>query len=356
MRINRRSFLAQGASFAAWTFVREARASAESVMAEALAEAQAQIDSGLIRGAVIAGGNLETVGAVGTQCVSPTRIALSANTRFDMASVTKTMTSAACSLLVSDGLLDVDAPFTRYLPEHALGSSCTITARDLLQHVGGFSNEKPYQVADMSVFWRRLMSKMPVRERRKTYEYACYNYILLGKIVERLTGRGLQTFCAERIFRPLGMSKTCWGPVADDGLVAQVPWATRTGAISDETANFCTFPVGNAGLFSNVGDLMLFVDDILMRRRFPASHYNRLYTCGWDDGTNRRAFGWDMSAGTRPPGLSDKAISHTGYTGQTICVDPETGFKGVVLTVRTGDHGAAIQGRRRILGKMAASI
>ena len=349
MRLTRRTFLAGGLAAVATAHPRELQASDDAKLAAATAEAQRQIDSGLIRGAVFARGDSGAVGVVGTQCVSPRKIPLTESSRFDLASVTKTLTASACSLLALEGRLDFNAPFTRYLPEHALGGGCTITILDLAQHVGGFSNAKPYEVADMSRFWRELMAKRPVRARRSAFEYACYNYILLGKIVERLTGYGLQAFCRDRVFKPLGMTHIGWGPVADDGRVAQVPWAARTGAISDETANICTFPVGNAGAFSPIDDLRRFVSDLVGRRTFPAGFYDQMQTCGWDDGRTRRSFGWDMSKGGRPDGLSDKAIFHTGFTGQTICADPGTGFSGVVLTVRIGDHDVAIEGRRRIL-------
>ncbi|MFR6034077.1 MAG: serine hydrolase [Bacilli bacterium] len=76
------------------------------------------------------------------------------------------------------------------------------------------------------------------------------------------------------------------------------------------------------------------------------------YSPGFDKGGQRRSFGWDMSAWSRPDGLSDKTILHSGWTGQTVCVDPENRFVAVVLSSRTGDHEKARQGRARIISAM----
>ena len=72
-------------------------------------------------------------------------------------------------------------------------------------------------------------------------------------------------------------------------------------------------------------------------------------TCGFEKNGNRRSFGWDMRAFQRPRNLSERTIYHTGWTGQTICADPENGFAAVVLTSRTGNHDEAILGRARII-------
>ena len=115
---------------------------AQERLERAKAEAQRQIDSGLIQGAVFVATDIP-VTALGLQCVKPEKKPMSVNSRFDMASVGKTFTAALCALLVCDGKLNPDDPFTKYLPEHVLGKDCDITVRDLAMHVGGFDNAKP---------------------------------------------------------------------------------------------------------------------------------------------------------------------------------------------------------------------
>ena len=132
--------------------------SPEERLENAWREAQTQIASGLIQGAVIAvaGG---PAAAAGLQCVHPAEKPMTVHSRFDIASVGKVFTAACCALLAADGELEPDAPFTRYLPEHVLGKSCNITVRDLAMHAGGFDNSKPYDSDDVEIFNRELFGK-----------------------------------------------------------------------------------------------------------------------------------------------------------------------------------------------------
>ena len=89
----------------------------------------------------------------GRRTLDEPRLPVTADTLFDLASVGKTHTAALCALLYADGRLDVDAPFTKYLPEHVLAKeNCRITVRDLATHSGGFDNSKPYMTADAGLF------------------------------------------------------------------------------------------------------------------------------------------------------------------------------------------------------------
>lgn len=275
----------------------------------AIAEARVGVAKGLIRGAVFARGDDDAVGIVGE--AAPGR-PMTARTWFDIASVTKTFTAAAAALLVAEGKLVIDERLHR-LATH------TTTGR---------------------------------------FKYDCANFVALGEAVERASGMSLDAFCRERIFRPLGMTRTTWGPVSDDGTLCQMlPDGTPPGVVSDWRARAAGKPIGNAGAFSDIHDLRLFVTDLLTRKTFPKAYYDLLLTCRYEEeGGIRRSFGFDMSDTKRPAGLSRAAIFHSGWTGQTIVADPGTGFCGVVLTARTGDHGEAIVSRNRILAALAAEF
>ncbi len=87
---------------------------------------------------------------------------------------------------------------------------CHISVRDLATHTGGFDNAKPYILLDPTAFDRALYAKRPVRPRGEKFEYACCsNYIYLGRIVERVTGKDLESAARELLWRPLGMKDTC---------------------------------------------------------------------------------------------------------------------------------------------------
>ena len=316
-------------------------------------EALKQIGDGLIQGAVFGsvGGSLS---AVGFQCVNPHKIPMTEQSRFDIASVGKIFTAACCSLLAAEGKLDPDAPFTEYLPEHILGKSCKIPVRDLAMHVGGFDNSKPYNSPDRSVFLRELFRKCPVRPPRAEFEYSCFGFILLGIIAERLSGMNLDDLARTRIWRPLGMNRTQWTAPGNGPHEVEHWFPNREpGQHNDYVCFNCGFPIGSGSCFSTAGDLLLFARDMLEHSHFPEQYYELQTSCGFEQNGIRRSFGWDMSDAHRPAHFSGKTFYHSGYTGQSICIDPENGFAAVVLTSRTGDWNAAYAGRNRILEKLA---
>ncbi len=323
-------------------------------MNRASAEAAKQIKSGLIQGAVFSATGLPAA-AQGLQCIHPQEKIMTPDSRFDMASVGKVFTASCCALLICEGKLAPDEPFVKYLPEAsaALGRDCDIRVRDLAMHVSGFDNAKPYQTADMKSFEQELYRKRPVRPRLAAFEYACCNFILLGKIVNHLTGLDLDTFARKHIWEPLGMTRTQWNAPGDGPDEVEHWFPNRPAGQHNDTDCFnCPYPLGSGSCFSTAHDMMLFLQDMLERRTFPAEYYDLLMTPGFEQGSDRRSFGWDMSAENRPGGLTNRAIHHTGWSGQTVCVDPDIGFAAVCLTSRTGDHAEARNGRNRIITAM----
>ncbi len=321
-------------------------------------ELRRQIAEGLMAGCVcgLVGGPLY---AAGERTRHPVSTPMTEDCIFDLASVGKTFTASLCARLAAEGRLDPDAPFTKYLPEHVLAKeNCAITVRDLATHTGGFDNSKPYILPDPAAFDRALFAKRPVRARDVAYEYACSNFIYLGKIVEHLTGTDLETAARTLLWNPLGMRDTCWHEIVGN------PRAVETfanghlppGMHGDESTRVYPWALGNGSAFSTAGDMLKFADDLLTRRTFPKTYYDLLSTPCWEKDGKRRSFGWDMSAGLhRPFGWSAATIAHGGFTGNTIAVDPERGFAGVVLTSRTGDRLKAYAGHGRLLSLMSGS-
>ena len=320
--------------------------------AGACEEARKQIDKGLIQGAVFAVSDHPEIMALGMQTVHPEARKMTPASRFDVASTGKTYTAACCALLHAKGLLELDVPFTRYLPEHALGKDCQITIRDLAMHVSGFDAGKPYQVPDMKKFHEELLRKMPVRPRLEKYEYACYNFILLGLILEKITGKDLDTLAKELIWHPLNMTHTQWNPPGDGPDEVEHWFPNRpAGQHNDDACFFSPAPLGSGSCFSTIGDTMLFLQDIIDRKQFPAEYYQLITTCVYDR-HERRSFGWDMTPEDCPACFSDQTIIHSGWTGQTVCVDIKNKRAAAVFTSRTGDWQEAYDGRLRIIEKI----
>lgn len=312
-----------------------------------LDEIRKQIDSGLIQGAVIRTNlNAETI-ALGIQTDD---LPMTERSRFDIASTGKVFTAACVALLAQQGKLDLDAPFTEYLPDHALGKNCNITLRDLAAHASGFDNDKPYYSTDQSDFMQKLYAWMPLNPRRTSFIYSCGNFILLGKIAEKVSGLDLDALSRKLIWEPLGMTRTTWnapGPGPDE--VRHHEPTREPGVHNDPVCHAIDVPLGSGSMFSTAGDLILFLQDIIDRKAFPAAYYDLIQQPEFYDGGKVRSFGWDMSSDGRPESLSARTIHHTGWTGQTLFADPETGICGAILTSRTGNWDEAKNGRIRIM-------
>lgn len=318
-----------------------------------------QIDSGLIDGAVFTTSRDPRYIAVGRRRIAPVGIPMTCDALFDVASLTKPVVAACAALLYAEGKLDPAAPFVRYLPEHAVGSACGITVSELATHTSGFR----YVVldgSDESRFRRSVMAHLPEGPASRRFHYCCYNYILLGMIVERVSGLRLDRFAAERLFAPLGMTHSTWD-AADNPLTVAfrharpgMPYAPP-GCPVDRIARTCKFPVGNAGLFATADDLRRFAEDLMWQRKFPKSYYDLMFTCATGKGDVPRSFGWAMGTAGRPSGCSEKTIYHTGSTGQTLVVDPVRGLAIILLTSRRGGHDEAIEGRRKVCDILAGA-
>ena len=287
---------------------------------------------------------------------------------FDLASIGKTQTASLCALLYADGRLDVDAPFTDYLPEHVLAKeNCRITVRDLATHSGGFDNAKPYLSPDGRTMFEELYRKRPVWPRRERFCYACSNFIYLGLIVERLAGLDLDAAAKTMLWGPLGMARTTWKTVVGDPDVAEYPQSTygepkRTiGERNDLCAHLAPGPMGNGANFSTAPDMQLFAEDLLRREHFPEAYYDLLFSPSFVGDGCRRSFGWDMTADKStfsdwtPTGFSAHAICHTGWTGGAIAVDPDRDFAGVVLGNRLASKEKTMGPRLHLLDLMAGS-
>ena len=321
-------------------------------IARAKREVQLQLDYHLIGGCVFCSTAHPDPVAMGTRLHSPERKEpMPANALFDMMSVTKPIVATAAAQLVAEGKLDPDAPFTKYLPEHVLGPNCAITVRDLATHSGGFDNERAY-FGKKQPYVKDLMEKRPAWKRGERFFYACYNLIMIGHILERLEGKHLDAICKARIFDPLGMADTRWWPVVgpDRARTVQIMRTPNfIGTCQDGLCQRYKKPQGNAGVFSTAADMLRFVTDILHRKTFKKEVYDLLYTPTFDNATGRRSWGWDMGPKARPDGWSAASIFHSGFSGQTVAIDPAAGFAGVVLTSRTSEHGTGIICRKRVL-------
>lgn len=224
------------------------------------------IADGEMPGAVVVVADRERVlyeQALGDRQIEPTRQPMTIDTVFDIASLTKPVATATSVMrLVGEGKLDVDQTVGTYLPEFAANGKDKITVSDLLLHVGGLIPDnalRDYQDGPEQA-WKLICDLKPVSAPGEKFAYTDVGFIVLGKLVEQVSGQTLDQFAVDQIFRPLGMNETMFNP-GDDLKRRAAPTERRDdqwikGEVHDPCAHLLGGVAGHAGLFSTAGDLV----------------------------------------------------------------------------------------------------
>lgn len=289
------------------------------------------------------------------------------DTVIDIASVTKV---AACvtALLIcrSRGWIDFDAPFTEYLPDFKAKLFAPIRVRDLANHTSGFCDvpgepqRRYFDESGVRMLENMLTVPPPVPPTAEA-QYACWNYILLSMILERVTGRRFPEFCRDEIFFPLGMEDSAVGappPVAPERL-AQTFGTERPGMISD----FVAFRIyrdggsaGNAGMFSCARDLGKLLRCYLRHgalesgsRLFDEESFREIVPDRAKKTDGYRRFGWVVYDALMGDFAYGTSLLHSGWSGQTVFLDLKKDFFAVVLTTRCGDYTRAKLDRFKVI-------
>ena len=178
-------------------------------------------------------------------------------------------------------------------------------------------------------------------------------FLILGRIVERVSGQGLDRFARENIFQPLGMADTGFLP-ADAGRAAPTEPDDGTmlrGKVHDPRARALGGVAGHAGLFGTADDLAVYAQTLLDGGLAPNGHRllgPRTVRAMTDPGTTpagqKRGLGWDIDTPHSAPRgalFGPGGYGHTGFTGTSLWVDPETSTFVIVLTSRLHPDGKA---------------
>ena len=262
-----------------------------------------------------------------------------ARTMFDLASLTKVVaTGAAAMVLVDQGRIGLDDPVARWIPEFRAGVKAQVTIRHLLTHRSGLPAGRVL-VADDAAESRRMVLRTPlVNAPGVRFTYSDLGPVVLGVVIERVTGERLDRFVRRAVYAPLGMRSTGFRPSRADAsrLAATEPGVPR-GEVHDRTAHALGDVAGHAGLFATASDLATFARFMLDGGRHGDSSIVgdttvALFTRRGPD--DRQALGWETCAGGGSCGhvLGPTAYGHTGFTGTSIWIDPERDLFVIVLT------------------------
>lgn len=283
---------------------------------------------------------------------------MNTDTVIDIASVTKaTATITALLVCHSRGLIDFDAPFTDYLTDYQPKLSVPVRIRDLANHTSGFGDvpgepQRRYFNESGSRMLRNMLTMPPPFPPTQDAKYACWNYILLAMIVERITGKTFSDFCRDEIFQPLGMHDTALGkpPVLPPERIAQTLVTEKPGQISDFVAfriyrdGGCT---GNAGLFSTAKDLAKLMRCYLAHgvygngRLFTENTFREIKPDRAKKTDGYRRFGWIIYDSLMSDSEFGTSLLHSGWSGQTVFMNFAKEMFAIVLTTRCGDYDRA---------------
>jgi CubicO group peptidase (beta-lactamase class C family) len=286
------------------------------------------------------------------------------STLFDLASLTKVVaTTTAIMLLADDGRLDVDAPVSRYLPRFSGDEKTAVTVRQLLAHTSGLPAYRPfYERAEnrdsmIAMVYREPLQRPPDRMA----VYSDLNAILLGEIVEAVTGQRLDVFVSRAVFAPLDMEQTRFTLSRAERSRAMPVGRWRgtpvSGTVHDQNAARMEGVAGHAGLYSTGRDLARFAQFVLSDGAPLVSPQTfREFTLR-QAGAGNRALGWETtptpeevsSAGTR---LTSGSIGHTGFTGTSLWIDRQRDLFVLLLTNRVYT-GSSFNALKRVRGAVA---
>jgi len=266
---------------------------------------------------------------------------------FDLASLSKVVSTAMLAmLLVDDGDLDLDAPVCEYLQdflecdfEHE-SMRRKVSTRMLLAHCGGFPAGLPFWksgVTQADEKRRLVRSAALASEPCSVAVYSDIGMMLVGQIIERITGHTLDVLASQRIFMPLGMERTCYNPA--DASVC-VPTEERTdapgvfwrGIVHDENARWLGGIAGHAGVFSCAEDLAGMCAMLLKSGEgFVSGGTFRMFTrkAGLVGGSSGCAGGEKASP---------NSFGHTGFTGTSLWIDIDNDVGVLLLTNAVHPH------------------
>ena len=333
------------------------------------------IADGNIPGAVLVVGHNGAViyrKAYGERALEPRRVPMTLDTIFDLASLTKVIaTTTSVMQLVEQGKVRLNDPVAKYLPEFAQNGKEDITVRQLLTHYSGLAPD-----LDLTTPWegKNTAYQLAFVEPPETtpgsgFVYSDINFIVLGALVERVSGETLDEYTARHVFAPLKMTRTRFLPPAVwKAKIAPTQYDENEkmlwGVVHDPTARRMGGVAGHAGLFSTADDLAKFAQALLNGGEgiLSAVTVEKMTSPETPPASPvLRGFGWDIDSpfsSNRGDLLPVGSFGHTGFTGTLMWIDPTTQTYIILLTnaVHPRGKGTAIALRSKVATEVAAAL
>lgn len=331
----------------------------ERLSADVLSVVRDSVRDGIFPGAVAAviSSTHEIYVPFGRETYDPIARPISEDSIFDVASLTKVLaTATAVMQLVERRRLALDDRAFNFVPQLRQAPKDQITIFQLLAHTAGFPGGEPLP--------RYLKSRDEILESICSINllylpgtgriYDDLGYILLGVIVESVTGLTLDKYCQNEIFEPLGMSETMFVP--PKALLGRVVpteidsdrGGLLRGIVHDERAYLMGGVAGHAGIFTTARDLgkfsrsMIGHDNGALARTLSAASVKLMWSRQWQDSEGEYGLGWDRLRPSYMNGIDDSdAVGHTGFTGVSLVICPKRGLAMILLSNRVHPVGSS---------------
>ncbi len=343
------------------------------------------IQDGKMPGAVVCVGHrgkIVYLEAFGNRQVGDDPQPMTIETVFDMASITKPVATATSVMkLVEDGRIRLASKVVDFFPEFAPNGKDDITIQDMLVHQSGLipDNALSDYLDGPELAWKRICDLKLVAPVGQEFKYSDVNFIVLAKIIEKVSGKNVHEYSQENIFAPLGMNETGYNP-REELKQRAAPTEKRDGQwmrgeVHDPRAYELDGIAGHAGLFSTAQDLAIYAQMMLGQGEFKQGELRqsdepvrilspqtvRKMTATYRVSRGSRGLGWDKQSpysSNRGDLLSPNAFGHGGFTGTVLWIDPELDLFYIFLSnrVHPSGKGSVNHLAGQILNVVASSI
>ena len=308
------------------------------------------VEKGRTPGAVLLvghNGNFVYRKAFGYRALDPNKEPMTVDTIFDVASLTKVMATTSCVMrLLQLGQIKLNDPVAKYIPEFAQNGKDDVTVRQLLTHYSGLRPDLDLKQGWSGVEegYTRANAEKLINPPGAVFLYSDINFVVLGELVQKVSGMPLDQYSQTYIFGPLGMTTTRFLPPAEwKPRIAPTQHDERSGqmlrgVVHDPTARWMGGVAGDAGLFSTADDVAKFAQALLNGGApvFSPGIVEKMTTPQQPPNlTDVRGLGWDIDSpfsSNRGELLPVGSFGHTGFTGTSLWIDPTTNTYIILLT------------------------
>jgi uncharacterized protein YbbC (DUF1343 family) len=268
------------------------------------------------------------------------------------------VTGTCIMLLIERGNLQLTTKVSEHFPEFAAHGKADITIQDLLVHQSGLIPDNPLSdyAAGPERTWQNICQLKLIAPVGSAFKYSDVNFIVLGKLIEKIAGMDLHQFSQREIFQPLAMRETGFLPLGSVAARA-APTEQRDGVwiqgeVHDPRAHALGGIAGHAGLFSTAQDLAKYASMMLSKGSFALSGQPEArimapqtvltMTNSIPVSTGIRGLSWDKKTSysiNRGRLLSSSAFGHGGFTGTVLWIDSELDLFVIFLSNRLHPNG-----------------